>query len=59
MNNLNLTFVLVRGVHYTLGAVTNITVQVQGAYNYTYYANYNPDHTDEDFTTNATVIGLP
>lgn len=58
MNNLNITFTLIRGVHYTAGTVTNITVQVQGAYNYTYYANYNPAHADQDFTTNGTVLGF-
>ena len=58
MNNLNITFTLIRGVHYTAGTVTNITVQVQGSYNYTYYANYNPAHADQDFTTNATVLGF-
>jgi hypothetical protein len=55
---LNLTFPLVRGIDYTASTVTNISVQVQGSYNYTYYANYNPDHADEDYTTKGTVAGF-
>jgi hypothetical protein len=56
--DLNLTFPLVRGIDYTASTVTNISVQVQGAYNYNYYANYNPDHGDEDYTTKGTVAGF-
>lgn len=57
-NQLNLTFVLIKGVDYTVGAVNRVEVLAKGAYNYGYYANYNQNHANADFTTKGRVIGF-